>query len=127
MKIFLLLTYNTVSVGSVLMRATLLFSDSAFQSIFETVINLRKCGHARGRAADEHHTLCCRLLDLLRITKHLESMMYNINRWPYGTQKHVSTTAEGSLNIIIQVSTPMDVVFSCKWYIGDVNKYKNIR
>lgn len=49
-------TYSAVPVGSILMRATLLYSDSTFLSIFETDVNLRKYGHAWGRAADEHHT-----------------------------------------------------------------------
>lgn len=39
-------TYSAVPVGSILMRATLLYSDSTFPSIFEPDVNLRKYGCA---------------------------------------------------------------------------------
>lgn len=86
-KVMISRTYSTVPVGSVLMRATLVYSDSTFRSIFEADVNLRKCGHARGRAADERLTLWCGLLVLLRITKHLESLMCNVYRRPDAHRK----------------------------------------
>lgn len=38
------------------MRARLPYSYSTFLSIFETDVNLSKCGHTQGRGADERHT-----------------------------------------------------------------------